>query len=119
LGKAGVSFVHVPELLAATRLHDTAFTISSRIATHSAVNDLMKDHFDKVPDIWIFNYAHAVAETKGFSRTERLRFSIVISIVSYYASLRWNRRISRNVIQTTFAWIRGNARITLKEMLSR
>ncbi len=119
LGKAGVSFAHVPQVLAATRLHETAFTISSRIACHVAVNDFMHEHFGRTPDRWIFNYSHAVVETKGFRRSERLRFALAVSIVSYYASLRWNQRISLNILRTTFGWIRGNAHLTIKEKFSR
>jgi len=119
LGKEGVNFAYFPQTLAATRLHDTAFTISSRIACHGAVNDIMNAHFDHTPDTWIFNYGHAVADQKGIPRSHRLRFALVVSIASYYAALRWNHNISRNVFQTTWRWIRGNARITLKEWFSK
>ena len=119
LGKEGVKFVHIPQVLAATRLHDTAFTVSSRISTHAAVNDIMNAHFGSTPDGWIFNYAHAVADSKGFPRSDRFRFAVIVSIVSYYASIRWNHKISRNVLLTTWRWIRGNARITLKELFSK
>jgi len=119
LGKAGVKFAHISQVLAATRLHDTAFTISSRIACHGAVNDIMNAHFGRTPDTWIFNYAHAVADQKGFRRANRLRFALVVSLASYYAAMRWNHTISRNVFDTTFRWVRGNARITLKEIFSR
>ena len=103
-------FEYLPKLLAATRLHEEAFTVGSRIACHTAVNNFMRQHFGKTPDRWIFNYAHAVVETKGFDRSEPLRFAMALSVVSYYASLRWNRSISRNVLRTTSGWIRGNAR---------
>jgi len=119
LGKEDVKFTHYPQVLAATRLHDTAFTISSKIACHGAVNDIMNTHFGQTPDTWIFNYGHAVADQKGIPRSHRLRFALVVSIASYYAALRWNREISMNVFKTTFKWIRGNARITIKEFFSR
>ncbi len=115
LGRRGVRFEYLPKLLAATRLHEEAFTVGSRIACHTAVNNFMRQHFGKTPDRWIFNYAHAVVETKGFDRSEPLRFAMALSVVSYYASLRWNRSISRNVLRTTSGWIRGNARRVLRE----
>jgi glycosyltransferase involved in cell wall biosynthesis len=109
LGKKGVRFEYLPKLLAATRLHDEAFTVGSRVACHVATNDIMRKHFGKTPDRWIFNYAHAVVETKGFRRSEPLRFAMAVSVVSWYASLRWNHSLSGNVLRTTSGWITGNA----------
>jgi glycosyltransferase involved in cell wall biosynthesis len=119
LGKQGVRFTYLPELLAATRLHSEAFTVGSRVACHTAINNFMRRHFGKTPDRWIFNYAHAVVETKGFRRTEPLRFALALSLVSLYASLRWNRSISRNILQTTRGWISGNAGRMLREKPAR
>jgi glycosyltransferase involved in cell wall biosynthesis len=115
LGKNGVRFKYFPRLLAATRLHNEALTVGSRVACHAAINTFMREHFGKTPDHWIFNYAHAVVETKGVDRSEPLRFAVALSLVSYYASLRWNHSISRNVLRMTSGWIRGNAKRALRE----
>ncbi len=119
LGKQGVRFAHLPQVLAATRLHQEAFTLAARVSCHEAINDFMRQHFGKTPDGWLFNYAHAVVETGGWRRTDRLRFALALTVVSIYASLLWNRSVSWNVLLTTSRWIGGNARTTLREMLAR
>ncbi|HTS17797.1 MAG TPA: glycosyltransferase family 2 protein [Verrucomicrobiae bacterium] len=110
LGKAGVRFAYLPRLLAATRLHDESFTVGSRVACHRAVNVLMRRHFGRVPDRWIFNYAHAVVETKGIQRDHALSFAIAISAVSWYAAVRWNHGINGAIWKTTGSWLWGNLR---------
>jgi glycosyltransferase involved in cell wall biosynthesis len=117
LGKQGVRFQYLPKLLAATRLHGEAFTVGSRIDCHTAINNFMCGHFGKTPDRWVFNYAHAVVETKGFRRSEPFRFALAVSFVSWYASLRWNRSLSRNVLRTTGGWISANASKAIREKL--
>jgi len=119
LGKNGVCFAHIPQILAATRLHKDAFTVAARVACHKAINDLTRRHLNKTPDRWIFNYAHAVVESKGFQRNDPFRFAIAVSLVSLYASLKWNRAISRGVLQTTTRWIRVSARTALREAFAR
>ena len=118
LGKNGVRFEYLPKLLAATRLHAEAFTVGARVACHTAINNFMCRHLGKTPDRWVFNYAHAVVETKGFRRSEPFRFALAVSAVSWYASLRWNHSLSRNVLQTTGGWISGNAGKAIRERLA-
>lgn len=119
LGKNGVRFAHLPKLLAATRLHPAAFTVMARVAGHQSINDITRRHLGRTPDRWLFNYAHAVVESQGFSRAHRLRFVIAVSLTSYYAALRWNKRISLPMFQTTAHWIGGGAKVTIREVLAR
>jgi len=119
LGNDGVRFAHLPQLLAATRLHSEAFTVAARVACHKAINDLTRRHLGVTPDRWIFNYAHAVAEARGFHRANRFRFAVAISLVSLYASLRWNKRLSKNVLRQTVLWVGANARNVLLERFAR
>lgn len=109
LGKNGVRFVHLKKLLAATRIHSQAFTVRSKVSCHRAINDFMLNHFRKVPDKWIFNYAHAVVESKGYKRDKRLIFAVVVSLASLFAAIKWNRVPSWNIFKTTSRWILGNA----------
>ncbi len=119
LGKNGVRFAHLPVLLAATRLHDEAFTVAARVAGHKAINDLTKRHLGKTPDRWLFNYAHAVLESKGVNRDHQLQFVIAVSLLSYYAALRWNKRISPQMLTTTVHWLAGGAKVSLREVFAR
>jgi GT2 family glycosyltransferase len=114
LGKGGVRFAHLPPVLAATRLHGAAFTVAERVAGHKAINDMTRRHLGRTPDQWIFNYAHAVLDARVIPRTDLFRFAVAVSAVSIYASLRWNKRVSRNVLQTTARWIIGSAQASLR-----
>ncbi|MDY0041042.1 MAG: glycosyltransferase family 2 protein [Desulforhabdus sp.] len=118
-GKYGVRFSHFPRLLAATRLHKECATLSASETCHFEINNFMRSHFGRVPDRWIFNYAHAVARAKGFRDEDRLRFSLMISLYSICASLRWNRRLTRTVMVTTARWVGHNTFYALKHMGSR
>jgi glycosyltransferase involved in cell wall biosynthesis len=119
LGKNRVHFTYLPQILAATRLHEEAFTVSKRVECHKAINDLTRQHLGKTPDRWIFSYAHYVVERRGFRSANRLRFAVVLSIISVYASLWWNRRVSWNMLRTIARWIGGNTLITLRGVFTR
>jgi glycosyltransferase involved in cell wall biosynthesis len=110
LGKTRVGFAYIPRLLAATRLHPAAFTVAFKTVVHKEVNDITRRHFGKTPDEWIFNYAHVVTDDQGISRKNRLRFAMAVSLVSWYAALRWNHSISWHVLKTTTFWISANLR---------
>jgi len=107
IGKAGARFVHLPRLLAATRLHSEAFSIAQRVAGHAEVNDFTRKHFSRTPDRWLFNYAHAVVESRGYNRTRPVKFLSSLIGISIYAALRWNGRVSPNMFKVIAQWIFG------------
>jgi glycosyltransferase involved in cell wall biosynthesis len=119
IGKQGANFAYLPRLLAATRLHSEAFTVGSRVACHKLINDFTRHHLGNTPDRWIFNYSHAVVESWGYRRSDPLRFAMVVSLVSLYASLRWNKKISKNILNTISHWIGGNARDAIRKKFPR
>ena len=58
------------------------------------INDMQKTLFGKVPDRWLWNYAHAVVEERvDRSRSPRW-FALCMIIVVMKAALRWNGRIA-------------------------
>lgn len=115
-GQRGVRFSYFPQLLAATRLHSDCATLSASETCHYEINDFMQRHFGRVPDRWIFNYAHAIARSKGFRDEDRWKFSVVISFYSIYSSFRWNRAVTAKVMVTTARWIAHNSYYALKRM---
>jgi len=119
LAMGGAKFAYMQRSLAGSRLYKETKTLGARVKVHQEINNMMRERFGLVPDRWIFNYAHAFLDTKGLRRADRFRFAIAVSAVSLYASVRWNKRISWNVIQTIGRWIGGNARTMLKEALKR
>ncbi len=110
LGKSGETFHHLPRRLAATRLHDACATLADVVRCHRDINDFMSRHLGETPDQWIYNYANAVARSRGVSEERRLLYLGVIVVCSVYASLRWNGRVSRGVIRTITDWLLHKAR---------
>lgn len=106
LGKAGVRFAYLEEKLAGSRLYAKNKTLSARIKVHKEINDMFKKSFAKVPDRWLFNYAHAVVESKIDRRLHPMRFVIQIGWHTILASFRWNRSFSVDIKNRIFIWAR-------------
>lgn len=119
LAIGGAKFAYLQRTLAGSRLYAENKTLGARVQVHREINDMLRERLGRVPDKWIFNYAHAAVEAKGFRREQRLRFAGAVSAVSLYASLHWNRDISWNILWTISRWIGGNARTVLREVFTR
>jgi glycosyltransferase involved in cell wall biosynthesis len=99
LGKAGVRFGYVEEKLAGSRLYAENKTLGSRVNVHKEINDMLKKLFGRVPDRWLFNYAHVVI---GENTSHRVFYIILNSIVSAF---RWNNRVSLNMLCQAKKWV--------------
>jgi hypothetical protein len=106
LGKNRVRFAHLPQVLAATRLHKEAFTVAGRVAGHKEINGFTRKHLSRTPDQWLFNYAHAIAEVKGYDRRRPFSFISTLVVYSLYAAFRWNKSVTPNMARILSAWIR-------------
>jgi glycosyltransferase involved in cell wall biosynthesis len=115
LAHRDVKVAHIPEVLAGSRLHQETKTLGSRVKVHREINDMMRKHCGRVPERWLYNYAHTVLDEKGVPRTRKFRFALGLSVLSCYASLRWNRRLSRDVMRTTTGWLWHNSVGALRE----
>lgn len=104
LGQKGARFARIDEVLAATRLHSETKTLGSRVKVHSENNDMFLAMFGRVPDQWLFNYAHAVLDDRGLPRGTP-RYSVEVALRSWAAALRWNRRISPAMLRLGGQWI--------------
>ena len=69
----------------------------------------------KVPDRWLFNYAHAVLDSHGLERSKRVRFAVLVSLLSLTAAFRWNHSVSVNMLTTTYRWVGGSIHTTVKQ----
>jgi GT2 family glycosyltransferase len=118
LAQKGIRVARLPQVLAGSRLHAATKTLGSRIRCHREINDMMRKHCGRVPVRWLFNYAHTVLDENGVPRSRPLRFAVGLSVLSCYASLRWNRNLSGEVMRTTSQWLWQNSVNALKEVWS-
>jgi glycosyltransferase involved in cell wall biosynthesis len=104
LASAGVTFVWTRKVLAGSRLHADTKTLGSRIPFHTEINDMLRRYVRRVPDDWLFSYAHAVADETGIPRSDRVKFPLLVSGMSIYAAARWNGAVSREMRKMTGNW---------------
>jgi glycosyltransferase involved in cell wall biosynthesis len=117
LGRAGVHFAYLPQLLAGTRLHPTAATLARRVACHAETNSITRRHLGRTPDRWLFNYAHAVIDSWGLQRG-RPSTTLMLAVLSVYAAIRWNRAISMTMLVTLKRWLVADTLAPLRRRLA-
>jgi glycosyltransferase involved in cell wall biosynthesis len=105
LTAAGAKFRRVRCVLAGSRLYRQNKTLGSRVLVHTEINDMLRRHAGRVPDRWLFNYAHAVLDERGIPRSDRVRFPLRVGMLSLRSALRWNRRISISMAKTACLWV--------------
>lgn len=106
LGKAGVRFALLPEKLAGSRLYADNKTLGARLKVHKEINDMFKKLFGKVPDRWLFNYAHVVVEQRYSREKNKNSFALRVGVNSISAALKWNHRVSPDMAKSIYSWIR-------------
>jgi len=106
LGKAGVRFAYLEHKLAGSRLYADNKTLGARVKVHAEINDVMKRLFGKVPDRWLFNYAHAVVEAEVDRAARPVWFTVRLLAASVRAALRWNGGISADMRRQMMQWAR-------------
>ena len=107
LGKAGARFAYLEEKLAGSRLYADNKTLGARVKVHSEINDMFKKLFGRVPDRWLFNYAHVVVEQRVSREHNNAAFAVQVGGRSLLAALKWNRNISAAMFKAVYSWIRG------------
>jgi glycosyltransferase involved in cell wall biosynthesis len=94
LAKTGARFAYLEEKLAGSRLYAENKTLGSRLKVHAEINDMQRSLFGKVPDRWIWNYAHAAIDDRVDRNKSPRWFALRLLMAVLAASLRWNGRIS-------------------------
>ncbi len=110
IGLGGAVVQYLPVLLAGSRMYNENKTLGFRSKFHSEINTMLKEKLGSVPEIWIFNYAHAVLDERGLPRTARFRFASAGAVISVWAALKWNGHVSRQMLRTCRRWITGSLR---------
>ena len=107
LGGGGAKFFYLDYFLAGSRFYSNTKTLRNRIEVHMEINSMMRERFGKVPDRWVFNYAHVIVEAKGIDRKRPFPYALAVSLISFFSALRWNKRISWGFLKTLLSWIKG------------
>jgi len=111
LGKGGARFLYLEEKLAGSRLYADNKTLGARVAVHREINDMMRRLLGRVPDRWIFNYAHAVVESRVDRARSPRRFVLCLILHSVAAALRWNRGLGAAMRRVLARWGRDAYRV--------
>ena len=106
LGKAGVSFGYLEEKLAGSRLYADNKTLGSRVKVHAEINTMFKTLFGRVPDRWLYNYAHVLIGDRLGTLIPRPKI-IMIELVlrSLMAALRWNHGVTLDMKKELLCWL--------------
>ena len=122
LGKH-ISFHYLPQKLAGSRLYKDNKTLGQRIAVHYEINEMFCRNLGKVPDKWIFGYAHAkVEETLNLDRADvgqNLTFVNNLIYHSLWAFWHWNHGISLKAMGRIGFWWLWSRMAWIKFLLAR
>ncbi len=120
LAEGGAHVAHIPRRLAGSRMYAWNKTLGQRVAVHAEINHMLRKRLGAVPSRWISNYAHVVLETRGIKRDDgRLRFAILVSLLSWWTAIRWNRSVSPQLRRMTRGWVVGEAGSWRKRLRTR
>jgi hypothetical protein len=97
-------FGYLAEKLAGSRLYADNKTLGARVKVHKEINNMFKKLLGKVPDRWLFNYAHAVVEPRTSKNGNGTLFAFQVGVLSLMSALRWNWRVSAAMRKTVFSW---------------
>ena len=89
LGKKGVQFLKIDNKLAESRMYADNKTMRGRIKVHQQINDVMKQHFGRVPERWIFNLAHYLAADKIDRNQDEKKFCRLLAVETCRAFWHW------------------------------
>ena len=101
-------FARLRRTIAGSRMYEDNKTLGSRVAVHREINDMLKKRLGKVPDRWIYNFAHAVVDRKGYKRrnpSEDFRYVLLLVGVSSASFVRWRKRLPFNAMITMSKWV--------------
>jgi glycosyltransferase involved in cell wall biosynthesis len=109
-------FARLNKKLAGSRMYEENKTLGSRVSVHREMNDMLKKRLGKVPDRWIYNYAHAVVDQMGRTRgtpSENLKYILLLVGVSTASFVRWRHGLPVNAVATMSKWVGSSLKISL------
>jgi glycosyltransferase involved in cell wall biosynthesis len=116
-----VSFVRIPQTLAGSRMYKNNKTMRARTAVHSEINDMVKNKFGMVPERWIYAYAHAVVDEKGYDRLNswgKVKYVSQLIKATIVSFVHWDQGFSISTAKTMTIWAVGSLRYMLRRLVS-
>lgn len=111
LGKKGVTFAYLNKKIAGSRLYPQNKTLGSKVKVHREINNMFKDLLGSVPNRWIVNYAHVVAEVQINRRKNPVRFISVFLLSSFSAILYWKGKITFFEKSVLGIWLKNKIKL--------
>lgn len=99
LSTAGVHFGYLERKLAGSRMYANNKTLSARVQVHAEINDMFRRRFGRVPDRWLYNYANALIDERIKKSGQATRPVFGRRLEPIFAALRWNRRVSSDMLR--------------------
>ena len=119
LAQSGARFEFLDHCLAGSRLYPETKTLGARVKVHAEINEMLKRRLGRVPDRWVYNYAHAVVDARGIDRTNNFRFARAVGWESLKAARRWHGSISPSIRHAVWHWVYDNGREALARRIGR
>jgi len=143
LAEHGARFAYIRQTLGATRLHPVSKTLGLRMKVIHETLAMLHEQLGYVPDEWLLSYARVSLNRKGDRRLtggrldrllpvttenifarKRLRTMCASGLlatsavcISLFASLRWNKRITWNMLRILADWIGSHGRVLIRRVL--
>jgi len=103
-----ITFVYLPQKLAASRLYKDNKTLGQRLAVHQEINDMFLNKFSRVPNKWLIAYAQVkVEENLKLVREnprENIRFVNALIHQSFRSFRYWKQLISPYMLLRMLWW---------------
>ncbi len=96
--------VRLPSTIAGSRMYRANKTLGSRVPVHAEINTMLRRRLGAVPSRWLYNYAFAAYDTRGWSRADLHRHALFFLGHLAVAHLRWQRSLPWSVVRTATEW---------------
>lgn len=112
-----IKVAYLPEVLAGSRLYPETKTMGSRFQVAKEINRMQKNILGKVADTWLIHYAHVYTEQRINRQKHPKLFVALVALLVLWEPLRWNHKISFNLMKLAAGWIKNTFRFNPKKLL--
>jgi len=102
---ANIKFIYLKQTLAGSRMYRDNKTLRDRARVHVEINNMLKRRLGTTPTRWIYNFAFAVVDSKGYDRGQPRKYVLLLILSTLYAFLRWRHYIPLLTMGTFGRWL--------------